>query len=309
METDEPRPPLTKWAVAAFLLSLVGGSFIAAWFAFKALIRVKEHDERGRGLAIAAMVLAFVVPCTAFVVLDKTQHWADRSSAHEASAGDCFTTDVTKVRNGKPIDPYHLKVVSCDQPHNGEMVGIAALSEASPHPDCLAVLAQYSLDVWTVPDGLFTTGSSGRVDFDRVLCFAVSESPMRASLRIDPSHYDAEQLDFLRDTAVMLANALWRGRITADDWLNDADGYIYALSAEKWVLSQDEWSTDAGPIVKALIAAETRALGTWRASLADASAEDIVRDATKGFDQYYRGIVAARRAFGLSTSQAHVLTG
>jgi hypothetical protein len=304
------KPPITKWAIAAFALSLVGGSLIAAWFAFKALVRVKEHDERGRGLAIAAMVLAFVVPCTVLVVLDKTQHWAEEPKLHEAATGECFNTDYAAAVHGTAIQPFHLKLAPCDQPHNGEVVGVVPNDEA--HRDtvaaCELAIIGYVLDPARLTDDIFLTASSFNVSFLDTYCFAATGSPTTGSLKADVSAYDDEQVTFLRDTATMQA-LLWdMGELTDTGWVDRFDGFMAALDEERDVLSGETWSAKVRPAVKRLTDAEQRIRQTWWEGRNEGTVGAMMDDARTGLAEYAGRLSAVRRALGLPTMEPQWLT-
>ena len=58
-----PAAPAEKWnvlSIVAFVLSLVGFNVIAIVLGFIGLSQVKKTGERGRGLAIAAIIIGFV---------------------------------------------------------------------------------------------------------------------------------------------------------------------------------------------------------------------------------------------------------
>ncbi|MDQ0577023.1 DUF4190 domain-containing protein [Agromyces albus] len=69
MTTPAPAPvpaqsaPAEKWnvlSIVAFVLSLVGFNVIAIVLGFIGLNQVKKTGERGRGLALAAIIIGFV---------------------------------------------------------------------------------------------------------------------------------------------------------------------------------------------------------------------------------------------------------
>lgn len=58
-----PSAPAEKWnvlSIVAFVLSLVGFNVIAIVLGFIGLNQVKKTGERGRGLALAAIIIGFV---------------------------------------------------------------------------------------------------------------------------------------------------------------------------------------------------------------------------------------------------------
>lgn len=57
-----PSAPAEKWnvlAIVGFVLSLIGFNIVAIVLGFIGLSQVKKSGERGRGLAIAAIIIGF----------------------------------------------------------------------------------------------------------------------------------------------------------------------------------------------------------------------------------------------------------
>jgi hypothetical protein len=116
------------WAIASFVLGLVGGVLLSVIFGVVALRRIKRLGQRGRGLAIAGLALSGVW-IVLFVVLAvvASQGTATRSPAtggvtHAGSlnvfslaVGDCFNnppgaTSLTTVT-----------AIPCSQAHNAQI--------------------------------------------------------------------------------------------------------------------------------------------------------------------------------------------
>lgn len=58
-----PSAPAEKWnvlSIVGFVLSILGFNIVAIVLGFIALSQVKKSGERGRGLAIAAIIIGFV---------------------------------------------------------------------------------------------------------------------------------------------------------------------------------------------------------------------------------------------------------
>lgn len=60
MSQSAPATRSNGLAIAAFVMSLVGFSFIAAIMGHVAMGQIKRNGESGRGLAIAAVVIGWV---------------------------------------------------------------------------------------------------------------------------------------------------------------------------------------------------------------------------------------------------------
>ena len=58
-----PSAPAEKWnvlSIVGFVLSIIGFNIVAIVLGFIGLSQVKKTGERGRGLAIAAIIIGFV---------------------------------------------------------------------------------------------------------------------------------------------------------------------------------------------------------------------------------------------------------
>lgn len=71
-----PAPPTNTMALLAFIFGILGG-WLAIVFGFIALSQIKRTGERGRGLAIAGLVIAFtwVIPVALFFILGFAGVW------------------------------------------------------------------------------------------------------------------------------------------------------------------------------------------------------------------------------------------
>ena len=69
---QQPAAPAEKWnvlSIVGFILSLLGFNVIAIVIGFIGLSQVKKTGERGRGLAIAAIIIGFVSIVIGIIVL------------------------------------------------------------------------------------------------------------------------------------------------------------------------------------------------------------------------------------------------
>ena len=78
------------WAIAAFVVGILGGTILSVIFAIVALVQIKGRHQRGRGLAIAALVIstawiAIIVSVIAYGL--STQGTSVR--ADDLTTGDC----------------------------------------------------------------------------------------------------------------------------------------------------------------------------------------------------------------------------
>ncbi len=118
----------SAWAIAAFILSLVGAILLSVIFGLIALSRVRRLGQRGRGLAIASLVLSGLW-LVIFILLGVAgssgttsrssstgpiKH-AGRLNVFSLAVGDCFdnpagASTVTTVT-----------ALPCNQPHNAQI--------------------------------------------------------------------------------------------------------------------------------------------------------------------------------------------
>jgi hypothetical protein len=120
----EPRPSdgTNGWAVAAFILGILGGTILSMIFAIVALVQMKGRRERGRGLAIAALVVSGVwIAVIASLIAYGISTQGKSVRATELTTGDC----VKDAYEGEL--PMWVKRVRCDRPHFGEVFAVLRL--------------------------------------------------------------------------------------------------------------------------------------------------------------------------------------
>jgi hypothetical protein len=124
------RPAGTNgWAIAAFVLGILGGTILSVIFAVVALFQIHDRRQRGRGLAIAALVIsaAWIAIITSVIAYGistqgKTVH------ATELTTGDC-------IKDGYESElPTWVKRVRCDRPHHGEVFAVLTVTDATTYP-------------------------------------------------------------------------------------------------------------------------------------------------------------------------------
>jgi hypothetical protein len=120
--------PTSGWAIASFVLGLLSVVVLSAIFAFIALRKIKRLGQRGRGLAVAGLVLSgFWVVVLVAAIIAANVGKATRSSttgvithrghmnAFSLRVGDCFDN---------PTGAHTVNTVTaipCDQPHNAQI--------------------------------------------------------------------------------------------------------------------------------------------------------------------------------------------
>jgi hypothetical protein len=124
------RPGGTNgWAIAAFVVGILGGTILSVIFAIIALVQTKRSHQRGRGLAIAALVVSTAwIAIIASVIAFGLSTLGKTVRATDLNTGDC----VKDAHEGEL--PAWVKRVRCDRPHYGEVFAVVAQPDGAPYP-------------------------------------------------------------------------------------------------------------------------------------------------------------------------------
>ena len=78
------------WAIAAFVVGILGGTILSVIFAIVALVQIKVRHQRGLGLAIAALVIstAWIAAITAVIAYGISTQ-GKSVQAVDLNTGDC----------------------------------------------------------------------------------------------------------------------------------------------------------------------------------------------------------------------------
>ena len=128
--SSEPQQGGTNgWAIAAFVLGILGGTILSVLFAVVALFQLRDSRQRGRGLAIAALVIsaAWIAIITSLIAYGLSAQGAN-VRAIDLKTGDC----VKDTAEGRL--PTWVKRVRCDRPHFGEAFAVLTLPDATTYP-------------------------------------------------------------------------------------------------------------------------------------------------------------------------------
>jgi hypothetical protein len=135
----QAKPPgsgrTSGWAVASFILGLPGVFILSAIFAIVALRRIKRLGQRGRGFAIAGLVLSglWIILAT-LAVIGANTGTATRSAitgiithrgrinVFSLKIGDCFDNPA----GAKTV--HTVTAIPCDQPHSAQIYAKFKLS-------------------------------------------------------------------------------------------------------------------------------------------------------------------------------------
>ncbi|WP_392963336.1 DUF4190 domain-containing protein [Streptomyces sp. LN245] len=329
------RPvPFNGLAIAALVLGVL--CFLPAVglvLGIAALVQIKRRGERGKGMAVAGMVLSSVgVVLLALLVAtggarDFWEGFKDGAggsgdSAFSLEVGECFDTPSGSLK-GLAVD---VDKVPCSGGHDAEVFADFEMAEADyPGDDALADEADrrcyllrntYAMDSWAVPENVgvysFTPTSQSWLRGDReVSCLfgdADETGGLTGSLRKDRLTLDSDQYSYLRSAAAIdnaLAAMPDAGYIDDDlpgykEW---ADHVSEALAWEADELPVHRFAPGAAKPVAALAKDLERSAKEW-AKAADAPDEDTFsahyEKALKLIDP--RKAVTTRKALGLATT-------
>jgi hypothetical protein len=135
---DPQRPSGTNsWAIAAFVIGILGGTILSVIFAIVALFQIRGRHQRGRGLAIAALVIsaAWIAIITSVIVYGLSAQ-GKTVRATELHTGDC-------IKDTYEGDlPTWVKRVRCDRPHYGEVFAVETSPETTPYPGDAPAMAR-----------------------------------------------------------------------------------------------------------------------------------------------------------------------
>lgn len=137
-----PAPGWSGWAIAAFVCSLIPflGILAAVPLAIIALVKISKTRQRGKLLAIAAMVISVLwwVGAVALGVawFNDTAERDDqgviveegRLELAEIRAGDCVDIPSLSDEGEVEVSAYEISGLPCDEPHNAEAVAVVETS-------------------------------------------------------------------------------------------------------------------------------------------------------------------------------------
>jgi hypothetical protein len=150
---DQPGQGTNGFAIASFVLGLIGGVLLSVIFGFIALSKLRRRPQRGKGLAIAGLCLSGVwVVGTAAVFIINVHTAAQRSAAtgqitrnghldvFSLRAGDCFQNP---SGNQPTAGLTQVTAVPCSSAHNAQVIAQLPIpGSAYPGPTAIRAQAQ-----------------------------------------------------------------------------------------------------------------------------------------------------------------------
>ncbi|MBC7273384.1 MAG: DUF4190 domain-containing protein [Streptomyces sp.] len=327
-----PQPPVNGVAIAALVLGVF--CFLPAVglvLGVIALVQIKRKGQRGKALAITGAALSSAGVALWALMLatgGAAAFWEGfKEGAREGNAafsldkGDCFDTPSGSLQGVT----YDVDKVPCSGEHDGEVFATVALPDGGYPGDervteiadekCYALLGEYALDLWAVPDHvdvyyLSPTSQSWRLGDREITCVfgnTDEHGSLTGSLRNDGTAMDADQLAYLE--AVREIDAVLDTEPEAypeDDLPGNrewADEVHAVLDEQTGVLRAHTWGPDAERPLAELVRELEAAVEDWREA-ADAKDVDTFYEHYDNAYGFYdsEATVTAREALGLDTS-------
>jgi hypothetical protein len=129
---------LNGFAVAALILGICGGLLLSVIFGIVALVQIKRNGGRGRGMAIAGLVLsgvwllAIVIGVIIAIAVAPATPDRDPTSGQVTGSGSVSLTDLKAGDCIKEVTEdelrFALPVVPCTEPHRTEVTSIETMS-------------------------------------------------------------------------------------------------------------------------------------------------------------------------------------
>ncbi|MFJ1704003.1 DUF4190 domain-containing protein [Kitasatospora sp. NPDC088346] len=336
-----PPPPPTGWngfAITSLVLGIIGIACClwvgAIAFGIAALRAIPQRNQRGKGMAVAGIVLgavwgALLIAVAASGVLDRVgDHTDDRGvrtgriSVDDLRVGDCYARP-------KDLDrATRLTLVGCASAHYGEVYAVGNLPKgdypgeekvtAAAEKLCSTNQEKYTMDDRAVPDqtDLFyyypqKTGWEWADDRQVTCVYSFEHGDRTGSLRRDASNLTAEQMTYLN--AVKPFNTALLHSPDAEDPAEDPEAYrawakelADGADAEAKALESATWTTAATRQAVADLVVAVRKEGThFRAasqSTDPAAIERELDDANSGAAAIRATVV--RTALDLATGHS-----
>jgi hypothetical protein len=327
-----PAPPVNGLAIAALVLGVL--CFlpgVGLLLGIAALVRIRKVGERGKGMAVAGIVLSTIgalLMTLAFTTGGARDAWdglrdaaSGAGGTFSVATGECFDTPSGSLE-GYTDD---VDVVPCDGEHDAEVFAGFPLPDG-PYPgdddvtgtaddECYARSESYVMDPWALPADVdvyyFTpTRQSWRYGDREITCMFGNTDPaagLTGSLRQDETTLDDDQLAFLKADAILddAFDGVPDTEYVEDDLAGHkawASQVVRALERQTTALRAHAWEPDAEQAVTDYAQALDRAREEWEAANEASDAGDF----TDHWDKAHRltdgpKAVTAREALGLAT--------
>ncbi|MGW3425175.1 DUF4190 domain-containing protein [Streptomyces phaeochromogenes] len=328
--------PVNGLAIAALVLGILCFlPLVGLILGFFALGQIRRKGERGKGMAIAGMILSGIgaaILALALATGGAAEFWDGfREGAREASEngatfsvdeGECFDTPGGSLEGMA----YDVDTVSCDKEHDGEVFanfrmasgsypGDSEITEAADEK-CYTLQYAYAMDTWAIPDNVdiyyFTpTRDSWSLGDREISCLfgnVDEKGGLTGSLRQDETTLDADQLTYLK--AAQVLNEAMDSAPTEEYVEDDLPGHqewatrvSAALTEQLGMLRGHDWPAAAKAPVAALVKDLDKAQGEWTAAAKAADADVFYEHYDKALELTdAKKTVTTRKALGLASA-------
>ncbi|MEU5346719.1 DUF4190 domain-containing protein [Streptomyces sp. NPDC020766] len=327
--------PVNGLAIAALVLGILCFlPLVGLILGFFALSQIRKKGERGKGMAIAGMILSGIgaaILALALATGGAAEFWdgfqegareaRENGTTFSVDEGECFDTPGGSLEGMA----YDVDTVPCDEEHDGEVFanfsmasggypGDSEITEAADDK-CYTLQYAYAMDTWAIPDNVdiyyFTpTRDSWSLGDREISCLfgnVDERGGLTGSLRRDETTLDADQLTYLKAAHVLneAMDSAPEEEYVEDDlpghkeWANRVSA---ALTEQLGMLRGHDWPADAKEPVAALVRDLDKAQGEW-AKAAKAADADV-------FYEHYdnalaltdaKKTVTTRKALGLAS--------
>jgi hypothetical protein len=186
-----------------------------------ALTQIRRKGGRGKGMAIAGIVLSSISTLLVLLVIasgeareawngfrDGFQGAARSKSTQDLRRGDCFNVpggDLERV-------VVSVRIVPCAEEHDAEVTGTYRIKKSDPAPGgprgeefaektCLDINDAYARDSWALPEDVETyyyiPTEQSWARGDRMLTCTFTGDGLKGSLRVGPESHGPGQLSYI----------------------------------------------------------------------------------------------------------------
>ncbi|MCX4905708.1 DUF4190 domain-containing protein [Streptomyces sp. NBC_00878] len=327
--------PVNGLAIAALVLGILCFlPLVGLVLGFFALGQIRKKGERGKGMAIAGMILSGIgaaILALALATGGAADFWEGfKEGAREAGGnGATFSVDEGECFDapGGSLEgmAYDVDTVSCEGEHDGEVFanftmagggypGDEAIAEAADK--CYTLQYAYAMDSWAIPENVdiyyFTpTRDSWSLGDREISCLfgnVDEKGSLTGSLRQDGTTLDADQLAYLKAAQVLneAMEAAPDEEYVEDDlpghkeWATKVSG---AITEQIGMLRGHDWPTEAKEPVAALVKDLDKARGEWAEAAKAADADAFYEHYGKALELTdAKKAVTTRKALGLASA-------
>ncbi|MFF3483592.1 DUF4190 domain-containing protein [Streptomyces sp. NPDC002701] len=329
-------PPVNGLAISALVFGLLCClPLVGLVLGFVALGQIRRKGERGRGMAVAGMVLSGIGTATLALVLatggasafwegveEGAREASEGSAAFSVDAGECFDTQGGSLEGMA----YDVDMVPCEGEHDAEVFANFTMADGGyPGDDaitdaaadrCYTLQYSYAMDSWAVPDDVdiyyFTpTRDSWSLGDREISCLfgnVDGKGGLTGSLRQDATTLDADQVAYL-EAAQVLNEAM--DSAPGEPYVEDdlpghkkwATRVSDALGEQVGMLRGHEWPAGAERPVATLVEDLESAKDEWAEAAKTSDVDTFYEHYGRALDLTdAKKSVTARKALGLAST-------